>query len=155
MKTLYLLLTFCYLITHTGQRVMAQNAEQNFNKLKWIEGTWIRSNNKAGQSGQERWVKSSPSEFRGYSFTMKGSDTLFVEQIKILIKDDEIYYVADVPENNKPVYFKFTEVTEIGFVCENPEHDFPKKIAYEYKDKTLKASISGNGKAMDYYFKHQ
>lgn len=150
-----ILFAFCCLIMQLGQRVMAQTPEQNFNKLKWIEGTWIRTNNKAGQSGQERWLKSSPSELKGYSFTMKGSDTLFVERITIRIVDNNLYYVADVPENNKPILFKLTDVTDTGFICENPEHDFPKKITYEYKDNILKASISGSGKVIDYYFKHQ
>ncbi|MBA4053146.1 MAG: hypothetical protein C0490_00385 [Marivirga sp.] len=154
MKTMYLVLILCCRIAE-NPGVMAQTAEKNFNKLKWIEGTWIRSNNKAGQSGQERWVESSPYELKGHSFTMKGADTLFVERINIRVMNDELYYVADVPENNKPIYFKLTEVTEAGFVCENPAHDFPKKITYEYKDKILKASISGDGKAIDYYFKHQ
>jgi hypothetical protein len=51
-----------------------------------------------------------------------------MEMITVLIRDDAIYYVADVPQNQQPVYFKFTEITESGFACENPDHDFPKKI---------------------------
>ena len=59
-------------------------------------------------------------------------------------------YTKDL--NQKPVYFKLTEITDIGFVCENQEHDFPKKIAYQLDGKKLKAQISGNGKVIDYLF---
>jgi hypothetical protein len=83
---------------------------------------------------------------------MNGSDTSFVEKIRIVVKDNELNYVADVPENKEPIYFKFTELTATGFVCENPAHDFPKKISYQLDGKNLKATISGDGKSMDYLF---
>ena len=83
---------------------------------------------------------------------MKGADTSFVEKVKIVVKGGEIYYVADVPENSKPVDFKITSIDDKSFVCENPAHDFPKKIAY-YKDgNNLRAVISGDGKEMEYLF---
>lgn len=129
---------------------------EDFSKLSWLEGTWIRTNiTKPGRSAHERWEKSSKQELRGYGVTMQGQDTVFQEMITVLIKDDAIYYVADVPQNQQPVYFKFTEITESGFVCENPDHDFPKKIIYQLEGKKLKAQISGNGKADDYWFEKQ
>ena len=74
--------------------------------------------------------------------TMKGKDTVFVEKLRIIAREGDLFYVADVPENQKPVYFKLTEVTDRSFVCENPDHDFPKKIAYLFDGKSLKAAIS-------------
>ena len=83
---------------------------------------------------------------------MKGTDTVFVEKLQLIIKEDNIYYVSDVPENPKPVSFKLTEITESGFVFENLSHDFPKKISYQQNGKLLKATISGDGKSIDYFF---
>lgn len=88
----------------------------------------------------------------GRGFNLKGVDTVFVEKIKIVVKDNELYYVADVPENKGEVYFRFIHFSRDGFVCENPQHDFPKKIAYSFDGKTLRATISGDGKQMDYLF---
>lgn len=124
----------------------------NVNQLTWLVGTWKRTNTKAGQSGFESWYKISPTELRGQGVTMRGSDTLFVEKIRIISKDKDLFYVADVPENQKPVYFRLTELKENGFTCENPEHDFPKKITYNLQGNTLRAIISGNGKSIDYLF---
>jgi hypothetical protein len=45
-----------------------------------------------------------------------------------------------------------TEITYTGFVCENPGHDFPKKISYHVEGHKLKAQISGDGKSVDYIF---
>lgn len=124
----------------------------DFSKLEWIGDTWTRINCKAGQSGIESWQKISPYEFQGRGVTLKGADTLFIEKLKIEIRENSIYYVSDVPENSKPISFKLTEITESGFVCENPQHDFPKKILYQLDGKSLKATISGDGKSIDYFF---
>jgi hypothetical protein len=124
---------------------------QDLKKLSWLEGTWKRTNVKPGRSGHERWERKGD-VMQGWGVSMRGADTTFVEKIKILSKDGELYYVADVPENQQLIYFKLTTITDTGFVCENPEHDFPKMISYQREDNKLKASISGNGKTIDYYF---
>jgi len=125
---------------------------QNFKKLNWLQGTWIRTNSKGSQTGYEQWTKTSPSEYRGKGVTLQGKDTLFVEKLRILERENELYYVADVPENQKPVYFKLTEITDGGFVCENPNHDFPKRINYTVDKGKLKATISGNGDSINFLF---
>lgn len=130
----------------------AKQAREDFKKLGWLEGTWLRTNSQAGQSGIERWFKSSPSELQGYGVTFKGQDTLFVEKLHIIINEDRLYYVADVPENQQPVYFKLTEITKSGFIFENPDHDFPKKIAYQEENGVLKATVSGNNKSLEFLF---
>jgi len=114
--------------------------------------TWNRTNAKSGRSGVEQWKQNSTYELRGIGANLQGTDTLFTEKLRIIIKDNYIAYVADVTENQKLVYFKLTEVTNNSFVCENSEHDFPKKISYQLKGKNLKAQISGDGNTMDYLF---
>ena len=124
----------------------------DFKKLQWFEGTWTRTHAKPGRSGHERWVKTYDSEWQGWGVSMSGKDTTFVEKLKLVIRDNTINYVADVPENKAPVYFKFTELTGDRFTCENPSHDFPKKISYERSGNSLKAVVSGDGKSIVYLF---
>ena len=124
----------------------------NVGDLKWLEGNWKRSNSKAGESGLETWTKVSSTELKGRGITLHGSDTAFVEKIRIIVQDGSLYYVADVPENKKSVYFLFTEIKANSFTCQNPAHDFPKMIAYSLKDTKLTATISGNGKSLEYVF---
>jgi len=123
-----------------------------FKKLQWLEGEWSRTNQKPGRSGLEQWIISSETEMRGKGITMKGKDTAFVEKLKLVVKDNHIYYVADVPENKDPVLYKLTRITDDEFTCENPDHDFPKMIVYKKDGSKLKATISGNGKAIEYLF---
>jgi hypothetical protein len=124
----------------------------DFDKLRWLEGVWIRTNAKAGRTAHERWMKNGENELIGFGVNMKGTDTVFLERIKIISREDGIFYVADVPENKSAVYFRMTEISINGFMCENPEHDFPKKIVYQKDGSKMRATISGNGKFTDYLF---
>lgn len=138
--------------------VLAQNqstAEKDFSKLSWLEGTWIRTNVKPGRAGSERWVKGNGRELIGWGVSMKGSDTTFVEKLKIVIKAGDIYYVSDVPENSRPIDFKIIAIDDESFVCENPAHDFPKKIAYYKNGNNVRAVISGDGREIEYLFTRQ
>jgi len=131
--------------------VVAVFAQNDVGKLEWLPGKWIRTNAKPGRSGVEIWTKNG-NELVGRGINLRGADTTFVEKLRIVSKDGKLFYVPDVPENKGEVWFEMTSVTDRSFVCENPKHDFPKKIVYECDGKNLKATISGDGKAIDYFF---
>ena len=130
-------------------------AQTHLKKLDWLTGEWIRTNAKPGRSGIEIWKRTSDNEMAGRGINLKGIDTTFVEKLRIIVKDNAIYYVADVPQNKEPVLFKLTTQSETKLVFENPQHDFPKVITYEVLDKKLKAVISGDGKAIEYWFERK
>lgn len=135
---------------------LGQGDNMDFKKFEWLTGTWNRTNiSKPGRTAYEVWSKEDGGKLTCHGGILQGKDTIFVERFSILAKDNAIYYVADVPENKQVVYFKITEITDLGFVCENPEHDFPKKIEYKFHGGQLKAQISGNGKYVDYLFLKQ
>ncbi|WP_416864460.1 MAG: DUF6265 family protein [Imperialibacter sp.] len=144
------------LLLSTASLSYAQSANaasaKNFKKLSWLEGTWDRTNVKPGKSAHERWEKDSKTKWIGFGVSLQGEDTTFLEKLSILVKNGSIYYIADVPENKTPVPFQFTQVSKQGFVCENPTHDFPKKIAYTLEGDRLEVQISGDGQAMDFEF---
>ena len=124
----------------------------DFKRIEWLVGRWDRINKKEGRAAHERWAKVSDTELRGWGIAMQGEDTAFVEKLNIVLQDCTLFYVADVPENPKPVFFKFTSISKNGFVGENPDHDFPKKIQYEFKSDTLIAITSGDGKELRFEF---
>jgi hypothetical protein len=134
----------------------AQNTDGirgEFEKLYWLNGTWNQTNiKKPGRALIEQWHKSGDYEMKGQATTTQNGDTVFVERVTLLIKDDAIYYIADVPQNKQPVLFELTSISSNGFVCENPAHDFPKKISYQLTGSELKATISGDGKSIDYLY---
>ena len=131
------------------------NAQTSLSKLEWLLGSWNRTNAKPGRTGVEVWSKISNQEFIGKGINLRGTDTTFVEKLKLIIRDNKIYYVADVPENKEPVLFEMTLQSGTNVTFENPKHDFPKKITYELSGNKLKATISADGKSIDYLFERK
>ncbi|WP_424962026.1 DUF6265 family protein [Ekhidna sp.] len=124
---------------------------QSIKDFKWLEGKWERQNVNPGTSAFEVWKKTKGG-YEGMGVSMKGADTTFVEKLKIVQKDGSMHYVAYVSANAEPTYFKITSVSESGFVSENPEHDFPKKIEYMLEGNRMTAVISAGEKKMGFVF---
>src|SRR5689334_3101498 len=112
------------LIASTHSYSNAQVTAKDFIHLQWLIGEWKGTNTKPGTTRIEKWWSNSNGELQGQGIVMKGNDTIFTEKAKLIIKDNHIYYVADVPENKEPVFFKLTSITNHSFTCENPKHDF-------------------------------
>ncbi len=148
-KIILLLLVLSSYQSHSQQ---PSTAITQLKDLHWLVGSWKRTNDKPGRTTIESWEKLPSHELTGRSVTLRGQDTVFVEKFNLIIKDNVLYYAADVPENKKVIYFRITEASANGFVCENPEHDFPKKINYKKGGDKLNAQISGDGKAIDFFF---
>ncbi|MFB6456816.1 DUF6265 family protein [Chitinophaga sp. Hz27] len=151
MKRLALL---CILIT-LSCLAYSQTAEKDFKQLQWLQGKWLKTNMKPGKSGYEQWNKLSDTSWQGIGLSMRGQDTAFVEKLKLVIKDHHIYYVADVAENKELTWFKMTHIGANGFTCEDPTHDFPKKIVYERIGKQLKVITSGDGRSIEFFFEKE
>ena len=132
--------------------LLGQTSSPALNDLRWLLGSWERLQLPAGKSGIETWTESKD-RWIGRGISMRGTDTTFVEKLSLRVESGVLYYVSDVPENKKPVYFRVTEASATSLVCENPAHDFPKKIAYRLEGDRLKATISGDGKAIDFFFR--
>jgi len=124
-------------------------------QLNWVLGKWQKTDSITKKTSIENWSKISETELTGIGCTLKGKDTVFVEKLKIITKSNELYYVADVKENTEPTLFKITLVTKTGFVCENPQHDFPKKIEYKLTKKHLTVIISDEKKKVNFEFDKQ
>ena len=145
-----LLIVSLLLLMHVSNA--QESNKQKFKKLEWLTGKWIRTNSSAGQSGYETWNKVSDLKLSGKGITLKGKEVIFTENLVLTVKGNDIFYVVTVSGETKPVYFKLTAITDKGFTCENPKHDFPKKITYSRSGNHVKAVISGDGKSVDYIF---
>lgn len=156
MNKAVLLSFFLFTLSLSCSAQSSSKTKSDFKSLDWIIGQWNRTNVKPGSTASESWEKISDTVFKGIGVSMKGSDTTFVEHLRIEIKSDKIYYVADVRENATPTYFELTEVSVNGFTSQNLKHDFPKVISYMLKNEKLTAIISDGGdKQMGFVFKRQ
>jgi len=153
MKNILILYLMLLATKSLTAQTTSEKTKSDFQSLSWLEGKWTSSNNtKPGRHTIESWKKTGEYEFTGRGATLQGSDTLFAERLKIIIEGNEIHYVADIVENKNPVHFVFTMTGPNIFICENLQHDFPKKISYQLIGHTLKAQTSDNGKVKEFVF---
>jgi len=111
---------------------------------KWFIGTW--QNQTSDGLFAEQWNQINDSVYSAISTVIVNKDTVFYESISLEQKDDSLYYIVSVKDQNKelPVSFKLISVTDNQLVFENAKHDFPSKITYsKIKEDSIVAFISG------------
>ena len=110
-----------------------KSSQDPFATFDWLIGHWERSNlSRAGQHGFERWEKKADQSLKGVGILLQGTDTLFKEELQILIREDAFYYLAlhqDAPKEEW-IAFKITEVDQQHFKSENYDYGFPHSISY-------------------------
>lgn len=115
----------------------------------WLIGSWQNVKN----GSIEEW-KGSDNMLSGRVYKLNEKDTVILEKLRIEQKEGKLYYIADVAHNPAPVLFEIYNASQDYFICQNPEHDFPKQIEYSYKDELLTVIISdGDMKNMGFQFK--
>ncbi|HTG56043.1 MAG TPA: DUF6265 family protein, partial [Niabella sp.] len=97
----------------------------------------------------ETWHKENDSTYKAESFIVSQKDTIFYEQVKLEQRNNDIYYIAKTKgqNDNEAVSFKLRSKNAEALIFENPQHDFPTKIAYtKIGSDSLYAEISGLAK---------
>ncbi len=94
----------------------------------------------------EQWHISDDSTLKGRSIFIKNiSDSIPQETIELAFRNGEWHYIPTVISQNnaRPVSFKVILLKGTEFISENPQHDFPQRIAYRRIKNQLYASIEG------------
>ncbi|SEL79617.1 DUF6265 family protein [Parapedobacter koreensis] len=113
-------------------------------KAEWLFGTW--ENKMPKGSLYETWSQLNDGEFLGKSYFLNDGDTILFETVRLLEKEQKLYYIVSVANQNDglPVSFASTAVTDNVLIFENPQHDFPQVITYtKINADSLVAEISG------------
>ncbi len=94
----------------------------------------------------ESWQKVNDTLMEGRSYEITGPDTVLSETVQLISNGDGVFYIPTVKDQNneQPVAFKLSSHEGNKFVFENPKHDFPTSITYDFLEgNKLKATISG------------
>ncbi len=127
---------------------------QDQDNFDWLLGQWQRTNNKPNYITLEHWQKEHHNHYIGMGYTLKSNDTVFKEYMRLFKKGSNwIFEVTGV--NEQPTNFELSSITVDGFICQNEQNDFPKRIHY-FRNKTkLVAKISGAADEVVFEFKRQ
>lgn len=95
-------------------------------------GDWIDTTGHRPYVAHERWRRESDSILVGRGFTMKGKDTVHIEDLKLERTGTEVIYSARIGSQNSGDWVPFVGeyADEDSLVFENPGHDFPQCITY-------------------------
>ncbi|WP_293871882.1 DUF6265 family protein [Flavobacterium sp.] len=99
--------------------------------MNWILGKWEQK--LPNGTVKETWTKENDSTFTNESYFINAKDTVHFESIKLMQTKKHLIYKSTVigQNNDEPVDFKQTSVTENIFIFENQKHDYPQKIIYK------------------------
>lgn len=137
----------CLVSCNSSEQEEATHISQKVNLLdtaKWFIGNW--QNQTSDGLFTEQWQQTNDSVYSAISTVTVNKDTVFYESISLEQKNDSLYYIVSVKDQNKelPVSFKLISVTHNQLVFENAKHDFPSKITYsKIKEDSIVAFISG------------
>ena len=149
-KIIYFLGVFC-IFSFTQPDKLANSVtvtSDQVNTFDWLLGSWKRSNDQPGLQTFEHWEKINEEELLGSGFTLKESDTVWRESIRLRKTEDNWNFEVTGQGEEQPTVFKLTKIELESFTCENKANEFPKKIRYAKVEKGLNAVISGDGKVI-------
>ncbi len=114
--------------------------------VKKLNGKWASAENE-GSRFFEDWSNINNELMSGRAFLLTdGIDTTISEELKIELKDNEIFYVAQVKNqnDNKPIKFLLIENEPTHLIFENKLHDFPQRIKYFFiGEREIKVVVEG------------
>ncbi len=154
-KPLFAILLFVAVTASVAQFRTDENKMQSFS---WMNGSWKMNTGRGVIT--EKWNPLDDSTMTGESrMTRSNGESMLLEKIRLTFRGNDYYYIPVVQgqNNEQPVLFRITSHNESGFVAENQEHDFPKRITYTAVNRdSIHAFIDGGpslpGKRSDFYY---
>ena len=110
--------------------------------LAFLAGAWTTGPADADRV-EEHWSQPAAGTLVGVGRTVRGGQTVFFEHLRVERTPDGVFYVA-APRGGQATRFKLVESRPGYAAFENPDHDFPTRIAYRLQpDGRLHARIEG------------
>lgn len=137
--------------------VAGQVRSADFPLLNKLEGTWKMNTRKS--TIVETWTRSNDSTWSGKTWRVVGTDSALQQTMQVVRRGEEIFYIPVYEGPDKPpaIRLKLRVLKAIGFVAEDLNNDFPKKITYRFKDdRHLDARVEGerDGTIEEYIFQY-
>jgi hypothetical protein len=119
-------------------------ADRSLESLAFLTGSWLSES--GGVTIEEHWIPAKAGTMFGVSRTVRADRTIAFEFLRIEVRDQGVYYVAQ-PNGRPPTDFELVSTADGVAVFENPSHDHPKVIRYRGNgDGTLAVEIEGDEK---------
>jgi peptidoglycan/xylan/chitin deacetylase (PgdA/CDA1 family) len=106
------------------------HACSSLDDLDWMLSDWASRSSQSLTTESWRRVSEQSAEGLGFVFSLPDFKLTSSESLRLSSMSGGVYYTAKVAHNEYPVSFKLTSCSTESAVFENPDHDFPTRIAY-------------------------
>src|SRR5690348_11855973 len=91
------------------QACVSNNQQQKYirlQRLEWLSGSWTDTS--AVLHLTESWEKINDSTYKGGGLGIENGDTIFIEKLSLVSRNNKIFYIATVNEHlaGKPIAFE-------------------------------------------------
>jgi Domain of unknown function (DUF6265) len=120
--------------------------------VAWLSGCWQIS--RGGEVIDEQWMSPRGGVMLGMARSVRGEKVVSTESTVIRVRDGKLVYEAN-PSGQQPTTFTASTATADRVVFENPQHDYPKRVAYERQGAnaiTAWIDDGSGGKRVEYPF---
>lgn len=117
------------------------DAGESMQNLRQLEGLWSSSR---GVLFNENWQAVTDTLMLGTGFSLQDKDTAFKEELKIFLKNKQVFYAAKVGESDHFVEFQLNMAKRNTWVFENHDHDYPNIITYKIDADELIATTTNS-----------
>jgi hypothetical protein len=116
-----------------------------------LQGEWKNTLDSGDTLSYEHWTLADSATMIGTGFVLVGSDTVFIEHLRIARSSTGIRYSARISSQNNGEWIDFTLTAAQGYDTlrfMNPQHDFPTELRYVHGiDGAWDVLVSGNGRS--------
>lgn len=141
-RTISLFFIILVFIEITACTTLKYKALNGLNPVLFLVDSWVKS----GPDGKlyEKWTKQNENVLVGKSYKLVRKDTLLLENLKIYIKNNEIWYSSNMNSDSTEVQFQLISANNNKLIFKNPKIDFPNTIIYtKMNDFEVKTELIG------------
>lgn len=117
---------------HAQDIALPAPAKAAIGDMAWLAGAWAGTRDTNGATSiEERWSPPLGGAMLAVSRTVSRGKMSAFEYLRIVERDGGLVYIAQ-PGGAAPTEFVLTELGGTRAVFENPRHDYPQRIVYEF-----------------------
>jgi hypothetical protein len=112
-----------------GLLIGTASAGAEISDVSWLSGCWASDDGEPGSG--EQWTSPAGGSMFAVSRTVRNNKTTAFEFVRIVeTEDGGLLYIA-LPSGQALTTFVMISISADEVVFENPDHDFPQRVAYQ------------------------
>ncbi|MEO8069247.1 MAG: hypothetical protein ABI599_16230 [Flavobacteriales bacterium] len=122
------------------------STDEQWARLEGLAGRWSNALDTGAMHMYEEWTQPDSTHWTGLGFVMAGSDTVSIEDLRMVRNGTVITYGARLSTQNNGEWVDF-ELQASGadtLLFTNPAHDFPKEIRYTKEGGGWRVLVEGS-----------